>query len=290
MANLKNDLNRAAYSFEIGQLEYSRSVAKASLTHCFRCHSVTQQGSSAAWDLDQIHSLNLAPLERADLLVATRKYDKAVTYMESLLNSPEFQQKYAFDFESLLRRYLALTIRVKTDPKRAIGELDKILQRSDIPHYIAEQAEGWRKSLKLWAKERPAKVKTAKELFVQVNRRFAKAYALQRYEKDHAGDVEYLRATALLHDGLKLLKSPEDEAHALYLLGRSYEVLDELGSWNLHESYYEACILKEPRSAMAKKCYNRLEASLYMGYSGSSGTHLPPEEQERLKRLKETMH
>jgi hypothetical protein len=287
--NLKQDLSRASYSFEIGQYEYSRASAKASLSHCFQCHSVTQPGSSAAWNLEDVHNLNLAPLEKADLFVATRKYDKALTYMEGLLNSADFQQNYAFDFESLLRRYLALIIRVEKAPQRALKELDKILERGGTPHYVEEQAQNWERSLKIWAGEKKTKPKNAKDLFAQVEKRFQRAESAQHFEKDHAGDVEYLRATALLHDGMTLLKTPADEARALYLLGRAYEVLDELGSWNLHESYYEGCINKDPKSAMAQQCYSRLEASLYMGYSGSAGTHLPQEEKERLRRLKERM-
>lgn len=290
LSSLTEELNRASHSYDMGQYEYSRSVAKASLSYCFQCHTVTQTGSSAAkWDLDQVQNLNLQPLEKADLLVATRKYDKALTYMEGLLSSPDFLKNYAFDFESLLRRYLALIIRVENAPRRALKELDKIMGHNDTPHYILEQAEGWRQSLKAWQKEKKHPIRTTKDLFAQVEKHFKKAESIQHYEKDHAGDVEYLRATAQLHEGMKLLKTPEDQAHALYLLGRAYEVLDELGSWNLHETYYEACIDKDPKSAMAKRCYSRLEASLYMGYSGSSGTHLPNEERERLKRLKDKM-
>ena len=92
-----------------------------------------------------------------------------------------------------------------------------------------------------------------------------------------------------MHNNLKLLSQPADQARALYLLGRAYEVLDDLGSWNLHESYYEACLLKDPRGQFARTCYDRLEASLYMGFSGSAGTHLPAEERDRLQRLKQAL-
>ncbi len=287
--NLKDDLHRAKVSFENGQLEYSRSVAKASMGHCFRCHSVGTPGASAAWDLDTVQKLNLAPLEKADLLVATRKFDRALEYMEGTLNSPEFLKAYAFDFEALLRRYLALIIRVENAPQRAMAELDKILGRGDIPHYIAQQAQGWRRSLKVWVGEKKYAPKNAADLLVQVERRFKRAESIQSYDKDHAGDVEYLRATSLLHQNMKLLKKPEEQARALFYLGKAYEVLDELGSWNLHESYYEACMFKSPKSETAKRCYSRLEASLTMGYSGSSGVHLPPSEKERLRRLKQTL-
>ncbi|MGZ3722919.1 MAG: hypothetical protein ACXVA9_08325 [Bdellovibrionales bacterium] len=167
--------------------------------------------------------------------------------------------------------------------------MNKILDRRDAPRAVATQAEAWRDSLKKWKKEKVHVVKKPKDLFEQVENRFKNAEKLQQYEKDHSGDVEYLRATAMLHEDLKILKKPDDQANALYLLGRAYEVLDELGSWNLHETYYEACVEKAPKAEVAKRCYSRLEASLYMGYSGSSGTHLPAEERERLKRLKDKL-
>lgn len=287
--HLKDDLNRAAYTFEIGQTEYSRSVAKASLTHCFRCHSATPEKGSNTWDIEQVHNLNLEPLEKADLLVATRKFNKALEYMENLVNSPDFAKNYAFDVEGLLRRYLAMIIRVEKDPMRALKRLKKFATTEETPHYIAEQAEAWRQSLKAWSKEKKVSIRNAKDLFREADNRFKRAESMQRYEKDHAGDVEYLRVTGLLHENMKYLKKPEEQARAFFLLGRAYEVLDELGSWNLHESYYEGCLLKDPKSKLAHKCYSRLEASLYLGYSGSAGTHLPPEERARLKALKEKM-
>ncbi len=288
LKNLREDLNRAAFSLQVGLADYSRSVTKGTLNHCFRCHSVTPVGGAAAWDLGEIRNLNLAPIEKADLLVATRKYEEALKYMESLLDSEEFQKTYAFDFESLLRRYLALMIRVENSPGRALRELDQILERSTTPYYIAQQGEGWRKSLRDWSKEKKrTSFRNAKELFNEVEQRFKKARSIQQYEKDHAGDVEYLRATSMLHQNFKLLKQPGEQARAMFLLGKAYEVLDELGSWNLHESYYEACLKKAPKTATAKTCYHRLEASLYSGYSGTSGIHIPAEERERLIRLKE---
>jgi len=287
LSSLSEDLNRAVRSFDAGQVEYSRSVAKASLGYCFQCHSVTHEGASAAWDLNQLQAVTLAPVEKADLLVAARKYDQALDHMEKLLDSSDFFRNHAFDFESILRRYLAVVIRVEKNPQRAVRELDKISRSPETPQYIQEQIEGWQKSFANWEREKPLLAKTPRALFEQVEGRFKKAASLQHFEKDHAGDVEYLRATEQLHQGLKILKAPADKAHALFLLGRAYEVLDELGSWNLHETYYEACIHKDPKSPFAKRCLGRLEASLYMGYSGSSGTHLPPEEKERLKVLRE---
>lgn len=286
LENLSGDLQRASASYGRGQFEYARYVTKSSLNHCFRCHSVTQAGASAAWDLETVQDLKLAPLEKADLLVATRKYDKALAFLEQLLNSNQFLKERPFDYESALRHYLALMIRVQNNPARALEEMKRISKNPETPHYISEQLGGWIQSLERWSKEKASPKKSAKGVLRLATERFQQARRIQRFEKDHAGDVEFLRVTSILHEGLRHLKSEEDQAQALFLLGNAYEVLDELGSWNLHETYYEMCVRRAPRAAVARKCINRLEASIFMGYSGSAGTNIPMEERERVESLK----
>jgi hypothetical protein len=73
---------------------------------------------------------------------------------------------------------------------------------------------------------------------------------------------------------------------ALYLIGESYSPLQELGLWNLQEQYFQACIFEAPHSNLAEKCYERFEESVTVGYSGSSGTHIPTAIKRQLNQLK----
>lgn len=289
LSSLQSDLSQASEAFNLGRVEYSRSVAKAATGHCFRCHSLTKEGGSAmGWDVSQFQSLKLAPLEKVDLLVAGRRYDDASKYLETLIGDPTFVQGFPFDFESALRKYLSLMIRAENNPERSLKELDRILALKTVPYYVAEQARAWRASLAKWSRDNQAR-KSKKDQLAQARERISRAMEGQQYAKDHAGDIEYLRATTLLHEYLRTAKDPAKVAEAYFLLGQAYEVLDELGDWNLHEVYYENCVKKVPRSELAKRCYGRLEASVYMGFSGSSGVHVPANERDRLKKLRELM-
>jgi hypothetical protein len=303
LENLEGDLKRSYQAFELDHLEYSRTVAKSSINNCFRCHSVTTASSNAQWDLQNVSQLQLNPVEKADLLVATRKYDLALQHMEQILSSQEYVTNHPFDFESILRRYLALVTRIQKDPARALNEIDRISAYPELPHYLHEQVRGWRISLINWihedktiaktegkgkSKKQKRKHKEAPPL-EQAKKEMDRAGQLQQFPQDHAGDVEYLRATVSLHESLKKNLKPQDEAEAYYLLGRAYEVLDELGSWNLHEAYFEACVKKAPHTGWSKMCYARYEESVLQGYSGSSGTHIPAYEAEKLKSLKELL-
>lgn len=285
LESLQGDLSRASEAFDQGQTEYARGVAKAATTHCVSCHSITKEGQKAGWDLKEISGLQLSPLERVDLIIATRRYDEASKYLERLMGDKDFIQSAPFDFEAALRKYLSLMIRVEHNPTRSLKELNRVLEIKEIPFYVSEQARAWQVSLNEW--EKSAKKKPKKDLLAQARERIARGKQIQQFAKDHAGDIEYLRATDLLHDYLRDSKDSKGLADAYFLLGQAYEVLDELGHWNLHETYYESCISAVPKSDLAKTCYGRLEASIYAGFSGSSGVHIPSLERERLKKLKD---
>src|SRR5690606_6557670 len=86
-----------------------------------------------------------------------------------------------------------------------------------------------------------------------------------------------LRASQILHKELELDgQDPTQKAKALYLLGQCYERLMDLGFWELNESYYETCIKIAPHTSQAQKCFDAWDQSMTVGYSGSSGTHIPP--------------
>lgn len=289
LEQMRADINRATDAFNAGQVEYSRTVAKSVVNHCFRCHSLTDEGSRARWDVSAFQNLSLTPLEKTDLLVAARDYEGAKSYLESMLNSSDFAQNYQFEYEGALRRYLAIMLRIKKDPETVIREIDKISQKSEVPYYVQEQMVGWRKSLSAWSKE--SKKPSKASLLDQAKLRIKTGHAMQSYAKDHSGDVEFIRATGLLHEYLTSSKKLAADmlAETYLLLGESYEVIDEMGYWNLHEVYYESCIKAAPKSKAAKSCFQRLQSSVYMGYSGSSGVHVPQNEKQRLQQLKSLM-
>lgn len=283
--NLQNDLVRANHAFNEGQKDYSRSVLKQSMGHCFRCHSLTTIGSEAQWDLSQFSSLELTPDEKLDLLVAARKYEEAFKFVEMEINRPEVIKNQPTVFESLLRKHLALSLRLHEKPGATLDDLNRVLEKKELPPYLEKQVKAWRDSLKGWSNH-----KKSGGNFIQVAQGcITKAKKLQDFAYDHAGDVEYIWATDVLHEGLRSTKDPKKEAEAYFLLGLSYEVLDDLGSYGLHETYFEACIQKSPQTKLAKRCYDRLEASLVQGFSGSAGVSLPKDERERLDRLKKLL-
>ncbi len=289
VGRMNSDLERALDAFETGLYEYSRSTMKSVMNTCFACHTATERGGAVGWKWEDVKIAGLRPLERADLMVAMRDFDGAASYLRHLLNDPQFIQTRPFDFETALRKYLALMVRVKKQPDEALNEINKVLEREGVPFFLQQQAEGWRRSLERWSREiarGPSRVPP----LTQAEERLRQARQIQRYARDHAGDVEYLRATQILHDFVTSRPSASNLAQAFYALGQAYEALDNVGFWNLHETYYEACVRTLPKSDVARSCFNRLQASIFMGYSGSGGIMVPASERQRLQELSELIH
>lgn len=279
---MSQDVTRAEKALSMGQVRYSKGVMKTVMGHCFRCHSVTDVGSKAHWQVGNFTGLSLSPLEKTELLVATRKYDEAKNLLEDALMNTDYIQNQPFDYEAALKRYLVLTVRLKPDPDRASETFRKVLDKKAVPYYLSKKVEQWKKSLDYWGNN---KKKISPSLNAAKNM-VRKARGAQSFEKDHVADVEFLRATSMLHN-LLITKTPSaTKAQVYYMLGEVYEVLDELGYWGLHETYYESCIRETPNTRVSSRCFQRLQESIYLGYSGSSGVHIPPEEMDRLNSLR----
>ncbi len=285
LKNLQADLGRAHDSFNKGQKDYSRSVMKSSMGHCFRCHSLTTIGSEAQWDLSDFSKLELTAEEKLDLLVAARKYQEAFEFAENEIGRDGLLKDQPLMFENFLRKHLSLSIRLNKDRNQTISDLDRVLKNQELPVYLEKQVKAWKGSLSKWNNFN-GKQKSHSQVMKLAQKKITEGKRLQEFAYDHAGDVEYIWATEILHESLKSQRSQKEEAEIYFLLGLSYEVLDDMNSYGLHESYFEACIEKDPKSKIAKRCYKSLEGSVVQGFSGSAGTSLPADERQRLERFK----
>jgi hypothetical protein len=73
-------------------------------------------------------------------------------------------------------------------------------------------------------------------------------------------------------------------------MGICYLTLDQDFFMDFDRMYLRTCIQEYPKSPIAKKCYNLLEESIYLGYSGSSGTHIPLDVMKELNRFKKRIY
>lgn len=284
LKRLREDVQLASKSFDRGDIRFSRDLLRGSINHCFRCHTRTNIGPEYINNRLDLSNFRIDASEKADLYVATRQYDKALEILNSDISSVVNFHDYPFEQERALKRYLAIMVRVKKDPGATIDTIDRFLRRENIPYYLAENARSWKQSLYDWVGEK--KKKSKRSTYSEAMRLMKVAKKKQDFSSHEAANVEYLRATSLLHDSLAGLSEKKKRAEVYNLLGDSYSVLEDLGFWSLPEVYYEACVRDYPGTKLSKTCYKSFERSVVWGFSGSAGVFIPKEERKRLAELK----
>lgn len=272
----RSDLVRAESALESGHVGYAQGVLKASMNYCLACHTRHQAGTQfPLLDAFKEPLKKASWIERIEIEAATRQYDPVLTSVMAQLKEPIAPDMSSLDLERGARVALSILVRIKKDPVRA-QLLAKAMEQSEKSTVsMKEAAKQWLKDIATWQKEGSSKGEGLKE-----------AKRLLGVDREENSEVRNLRATVLLHDYLQTKPNGKDTAEALFLLGKSYRSLGEIGLWNIHELYFAACIDKLPHSTLAENCFREYEESVILGYSGSSGTHLPKAIRDQLNGMR----
>lgn len=278
----RQEIERAYLSIQDGHVEYGKGVLRSSVSYCITCHTRSKTG--AQFPVLSAFEKPLARaswIEKLEFQTASRQYDAVLNEVMGQLKNPGPVGISAIDLERGARMALSILVRLNKDPDRAMMLANAMGVSPAATVSMKEAAKVWAKDIRVWQDERERKFKGADEILAE-----ARTLSAGTNSRTEHTEVRHLRATALLHDFLQSSPPDVQAAEALYLTGRSYNELGEIGMWSLHEFYYVACIDKVPHSALAEACFKAYDQSMVLGYSGSSGLHLPKAIREHLTRLK----
>lgn len=269
-----------------GNRPYARAVLKSVPRYCIACHTRSSSSLDLSSLQQEIPKILESSLEKAEFFDATWQFNRALDEFQKILEDPLAARDHPLEWQRAAYYAIATSVRVKRDPDRAIALVNLVINSPAAPVFLKRDARHWQESLQQWKKEEPRNLTSADDLFKEAERLVALARDLQEYPTDRAPDIFYLRASSYLHDFLRRYPNSPKIAEALLLLGTCYEILQAPELWSLHELYYEACIRKSPHTDIAQTCYARYEQSIFFGYSGSSGLHLPSDVKKHLSELK----
>jgi hypothetical protein len=280
---LDEDLARAIVAYQSGNRDYARLTLRESMSYCIQCHTQAAGGPdfSGRGGLS-VNTDNFSPLARGDYYAATRQFDDALKAYLNGVKDRQYAKDDLFAWEKAARSALALSVRYKESPSQAREVVKAIQGNPQTPPSLKDSARAWLQSIEKWEREKEpdSRLERADRLLKEAERRASSA-------TERGQDLLYLRASADLHQWLASHPEPNAaRAKALLMAGKAAEASRDMNFWTLHERYYEMCINTLPNSVMARECYSNLEESVKLGYTGSSGVHMPREEVERLKNLR----
>ncbi len=281
---LSDQIRLALSAHQLGQFEVSRQMVRSLTASCFGCHSREPE-----WSTQDQKSLpgfvsSLSALDQARYAVSLHQTKTALSGYERFLLEPGSIKRDLQSWHDALRESLTLILRVNRDPQSAIELIGRIKKIEGIPFFLKRELAAWERDLLSWRRDRSIP-KGEALLRLEIQKRYAEASARRTHPLDHSADMAFLRLTSLLYEMMRRYPKSRFLAEAEYLQGVSYETLSTPPFENLHELFYESCIRREPHSRTAEKCYERLERSVYFGFTGSSGTHIPIELENKLLEL-----
>jgi hypothetical protein len=251
--------------------------------NCVACHSRLPDArdadlSSRFMDESEIAALPLP--ERAQLAMATRQFDRALAAHEAMLSSREFDVG-SIDLLGYLDDYLEVCVRVKGDFARPARTLEAFAKRTDVRADLRSDVKRWVTDLRELSARGPI------EGF-EAGRRIAQDAEADVAKVGERGlTVRYQAASGALHRFVAA--APPGDPHAAeayYWLGVIESRIGRTFWLSQTEPYLEAAIRLAPGQPIAQQAYARLEDFVTLGYTGSSGEHVPEDLKAWLAELK----
>jgi hypothetical protein len=101
--------------------------------------------------------------------------------------------------------------------------------------------------------------------------------------------MTYLKISGLLYEYLEHHPDTALMPEILFWLARCDRALNNNFFYSLADMYLKECVLKYPKHPIALNCFHEYEDSVTLGYTGSSGVHMPSDVLGDLNKMKREM-
>jgi hypothetical protein len=259
-----------------GELPRARALARSVASSCIGCHTRSDRMASMKPVPSVVDLSGLHPLDRADLLMATHRFDDARVELDALLANDRYAREDSAGWKRGVMHALVLEVRTRRSPDGALALIERILNGPVPAATTWDDADAWRQSLLAWKDEKKPWPTSPKDALVDARRLVQQADAVPVKAGSRRADVLLLRATAELHDFLASNPRGVDAAEALSLLALSYQRLRELDIWSLARLYDEACVREAPHTPLAAACFARFKDTVLAEDTGPGGALSAP--------------
>jgi len=283
--SLARDVRDIERRFDAGRTDEARFLLQHTTELCVACHA--RLPDKAPHDLGRqlmaAEALSaLPPQQRAQFEMATRQFEAAATDFEAALADPAISPA-DLDLEGLIDTYVELCLRVMDDPARAERSLRRLADRDDVPAHLRTNLTVWIESLANLPEEPPTGSPVA-----AARRLIDRAQDRDVFRDDRQALIPLVYASGILNRYLEARTDRTPEVgEAYYLLG-VVEASVGRSFWASQTEYLlETSIRIGPGEPYAPKALELLEEFIVAGYTGSAGTHVPPDEQLKIDQLNE---
>jgi hypothetical protein len=278
LIKLKENYKAAYENIKLNNISAARYTAKNAANYCFQCHgfggSKTQLGSllkSTTFD---------SQITKGRTFFALRDYDQALKVYANMFNSKNHPELNRWNKDKTLVDFIKAALSSSSD-KSIATRLEPVLRLNSntvIAGHYDELKKITNKYKKLDITIPNERLKIAEEISESSN----DFSSFQNNEFYIAAAI----ASFMYHSSLRYIKNRKKLSQTYYRLGSLYSEMNDMNTFLLPGFYFENCIRTAPFTKLSVTCYNALSKEIFMGWSGSSGVHIPEYEKIRLRDLR----
>lgn len=276
---LAHDTEEIQTRFADGRIGQSRFLLHHLTETCIACHArlPDDRERSLGEQITADPAIAALPVEdRVQLEVATRQFDRALASYEALFANTETSLA-EIDLTGHFESYLEVCLRVKEDPQRALAQFERLLAREDLPQRLRRRMQRWVESLRALEDSDAPPLARARELM---------GADFETRTSDDDELVGLIAASGVIQRALAEGRIADaDLGEAYYLLGVIESRVGRSFWASQTEHFLETAIRVGPGQPYAEAAFDLLEELLVSGFSGSGGTHIPPDLVDRMAEL-----
>lgn len=286
--SMSRQLKEAQSVFNSGNKFYSLWLVRANLSNCVACHTQLPAQSTRFGSKSKSDFL-VNTFQEAEFLYIVRNFDKAIDMYDRALAEYPGNQISPQDLDQAIFRKVFYFTRVKRDMKALSASLTKNLKNEDLLPSTARLLKDYSDAAKQVATEKIPPFKSDNDV---------KAYVEKSLDKELVGEFAYgdakrnlrnLRLSGFLYEYLDKNPDTELKPYIYYWLSFCESRWERGLQDSLPESYLRKCITEFPKSPIAPKCFKEYEDLMKFGYTGSAGTNIPPDIQEELQKMRDSV-
>jgi hypothetical protein len=281
----ESEIAAARAEFARDETEAARFRLRGLTAMCMGCHVRVTAPNDTEPVNGAIDRMELPPLRRANLYVATRQFAKAEKTWQAMLSAKPATETEVFDQASVLRTAVIISTRVNGRPADLVALLEPQSKRTDFPPFVQRSVKRWLEDARAWAADpKTCTGMPAAQALSLTEALLTKTAAASRVVNDDDFLVPNMRAAACAQAVLETTPPATVEAPALFFLAVAISTASEPALWQLDVLYLERCIELVPHTAQARACVARLSDRLGYAFTGNGG--LPSEYGLRLRDLR----
>jgi hypothetical protein len=285
-ALLTQQLEDVENVFRNGNKDYALGNLRSTLGVCMSCHTQLPAVSTQFSALNESQVLT-NPFDEAEFLFLIRNFDAAMTLYADLIKGYPLNNAEPDDLEKAVYRQVFYYVRVARD----LQGLSIILQRDSANQQLPQRLQ---KQIKGLIAAVDAVQGDNYRQFTQAQAADLRNYAETQLSEELRGDfsldapenmIAALKFSSVLYEYLDANPTTPLKPEILYWLSFSERRYPYQSMYSLPDLYLKQCVLDYPKSAVAKQCLAEYEELITLGFTGSSGTHLPDDVKQELHSM-----